>query len=94
VGTEFHLVNRLAARHAGRGVTVHMLSDRKCMCAQMFRIDPQHLLWVLDNLAEGRVVNRVAVEADVARQARLAVERMIRFTGQVQAKPAAVCEAP
>ncbi|MHC4776179.1 MAG: quinolinate synthase NadA [Planctomycetota bacterium] len=94
VGTEFHLVNRLAARHAGRGVTVHMLSDRKCMCAQMFRIDPQHLLWVLDNLAEGRVVNRVAVEADVARHARLAVERMIRFTGQVQAKPAAVCEAP
>jgi quinolinate synthase len=60
----------------------------------MFRIDPQHLLWVLDNLAEGRVVNRVAVEADVARHARLAVERMIRFTGQVQAKPAAVCEAP
>jgi quinolinate synthase len=94
VGTEVHLVNRLAARHAGRGVTVHLLSDRKCMCAQMFRIDPQHLLWVLDNLAEGRVVNRVAVEPDVTRQARVAVERMIRFTGQGQREPAAAGRAP
>jgi quinolinate synthase len=94
VGTEIHLVNRLAARHAARGVMVELLSDRKCMCTQMFRIDPQHLLWVLDNLAEGRAVNRVTVEPHIKQQARVAVERMIRFTGQRQASPAAVCEAP
>ncbi len=90
VGTEVHLVNRLAARHAGRGVKVRMLSDRNCMCAQMFRIDPQHLLWVLDNLAEGRVVNRVAVEPKISGKARLAVDRMIQFTGQRQPSPVAV----
>jgi quinolinate synthase len=81
VGTEVHLVNRLAARSEARGVKVRMLSDRNCMCAQMFRIDPQHLLWVLDNLAQGRVVNRVTVEPRVKAKARVAVERMIRFTG-------------
>jgi quinolinate synthase len=90
VGTEVHLVNRLAARHADRGVKVRSLSERNCMCAQMFRIDPQHLLWVLDNLAEGRVVNRVSVEPEISRKARLAVDRMIRFTGQRQPRPAAV----
>ncbi|MHC4768912.1 MAG: quinolinate synthase NadA [Planctomycetota bacterium] len=90
VGTEVHLVNRLAARHAERGVTVTMLSERNCMCAQMFRIDPQHLLWVLDNLAEGRVVNRISVEPQISRKARLAVDRMIRFTGQKQPTPATV----
>jgi len=90
VGTEVHLVNRLAARHAQRGVTVRMLSERNCMCAQMFRIDPQHLLWVLDNLAEGRVVNRVTVEPQISRKARLAVDRMIQFSGRKQPKPATV----
>jgi quinolinate synthase len=67
-----------------------MLSERNCMCAQMFRIDPQHLLWVLDNLAEGRVVNRVTVEPQISRTARLAVDRMIQFSGRKQPKPAAV----
>jgi quinolinate synthase len=90
VGTEVHLVNRLAARHEGRGVKVRMLSDRNCMCAQMFRIDPQHLLWVLDDLVQGRVANRVSVEPSVARKARAAVERMISFTGRTAAAPAAV----
>jgi quinolinate synthase len=88
VGTEVHLVSRLAARHAERGVTVRLLSERKCMCAQMFRIDPPHLLWVLDNLAEGRIVNGTTVEPHVADKARLAVERMIRFTGRKAAEPA------
>ncbi|MHC4978383.1 MAG: quinolinate synthase NadA [Planctomycetota bacterium] len=90
IGTEVHLVNRLAARHEERGVTVTMLSERNCMCAQMFRIDPQHLLWVLDHLAEGRVVNRVSVEPGLAEKARLAVDRMIQFTGRKQPRPAAV----
>jgi quinolinate synthase len=90
VGTEVHLVNRLAARNEARGVKVTKLSERNCMCAQMFRIDPQHLLWVLDNLAEGRVVNRTSVEPGVKDKARVAVERMIQFTGTSQAKPAAV----
>jgi len=77
VGTEVHLVNRLAARNAARGVLVRMLGDAYCMCAQMSRIDSQHLLWVLDNLGRGRVINRVTVEPSLRRAAGLAVDRML-----------------
>jgi quinolinate synthase len=88
VGTEVHLVNRLAARNAARGVRVHMLGEQRCMCAQMFRIDPPHLLWVLDNLAHGRFVNHVLVEPVARRPARVAVERMISLTGRAPASAA------
>jgi quinolinate synthase len=81
VGTEVHLVNRLAARHAARGVLVRMLGDAYCMCAQMSRIDSQHLLWVLDNLGRGRVINRVTVEPSLRRAAGLAVDRMLGLGG-------------
>ncbi len=77
VGTEVHLVNRLAASAAARGVHVRILSDCQCLCTTMYRIDQAHLLWVLDNLAEGRVVNRVSVHPDARRLARLALERML-----------------
>jgi quinolinate synthase len=43
----------------------------------MVRIDQKHLLWVLDNLVEGRVVNRIQVHAEAARLARLALDRML-----------------
>jgi quinolinate synthase len=46
----------------------------------MFRIDPQHLAWVLENLVEGHVVNQVSVPEDVAKQARLALERMLEVS--------------
>jgi len=75
VGTESNLVNRLASRHTDR--TVRVLSEAPSHCFMMGRIDLPHLLWVLDNLAEGRIVNRIQVAASVADEARVALERML-----------------
>jgi quinolinate synthase len=75
VGTESNLVNRLARRHKDKFVRV--LSDAPASCFQMARIDLPHLAWVLDNLAEGNVVNPVAVPPEQAADARTALERMI-----------------
>ena len=77
VGTELNLVNRLHDVCKAEGKWVHFMSPTVCMCSTMFRIDPQHLLWTLENLAEGRVVNRIRVPAAEATQARLALERML-----------------
>ncbi|HVZ93036.1 MAG TPA: quinolinate synthase [Phycisphaerales bacterium] len=71
VGTEVHLVNRLAREATDRRVHVRILSDCQCLCTTMYRIDEPHLLWVLDNLAEGKVVNRIRVH-DQAREPALA----------------------
>ncbi len=75
VGTESNLVNRLAKRHPDQFIRV--LSDAPAMCVQMGRITPGHLAWVLDNLAAGKVVNKVTVDAETAANARLALKRMI-----------------
>ncbi len=77
VGTEVHLVNRLARRAAERGVRVRILSDCQCLCTTMYRIDQAHLLWVLDHLAEGRVVNEIRVHPEARRLARRALDRML-----------------
>lgn len=77
IGTEVHLVKRLADRAAQRGVQVRMLSECQCLCTTMYRIDQPHLLWVLDNLAAGKVVNEIKVHPEAARLARLALERML-----------------
>ena len=82
VGTEVHLINRLAKRAARRGVNVRLLGDCLCLCAMMYRINPQHLLWTLDNLAHRKVVNRIQVPPEVKHHARLALERMLSHTGQ------------
>jgi quinolinate synthase len=58
-----------------------MLSDCQCLCTTMYRIDPRNLLWVLDNLASGTVVNRIEVEPNVQEQARLALDRMLANVG-------------
>jgi len=70
-------VHRLARSAAARGVEVRILSDCQCLCTTMYRIDPPHLLWVLDHLAEGRVVNRIVVHPEARRHARVALERML-----------------
>jgi quinolinate synthase len=77
VGTEVHLVQRLAGRHAARGVDVRSLDPLVCPCSTMFRIDAAHLCWVLENLVEGRVVNRITVDDATASWARVALERML-----------------
>ena len=52
------------------------MSPMVCMCSTMFRIDPQHLAWVLENLTNGHVVNRISVDSEVADNARIALQRM------------------
>jgi quinolinate synthase len=79
VGTEIHLVNRLAKRFAPLGKRVITLDDSGCLCTTMYRISPQHLAWALENLVEGRVVNRIKVDDDVKQWARAALDRMLEI---------------
>ncbi len=96
VGTEVHLVNRLAQAHRARGVHVEMLSDCQCLCTTMYRIDPPHLLWILDGLCgigttkdqpwdhepgEPTARNVIAVHPQAQRLAKLALDRMLAHTG-------------
>ncbi len=77
IGTEIHLVNRLAKKVAAQGKKVITLDDTGCLCTTMFRISPQHLCWVLENLIEGRVVNQIKVRDDVKHWAKVALDRML-----------------
>jgi quinolinate synthase len=77
VGTEIHLVNRMARRFAAQGKRIITLDDTGCLCTTMYRISPQHLAWVLENLVEGRVVNRIEVRPSVKRSAKAALARML-----------------
>ena len=79
VGTEIHLVNRLAKRFAPLGKRVITLDDAGCLCTTMYRISPQHLAWALENLVAGRVVNRIKVDADVKQWAHVALDRMLEI---------------
>ncbi|HWA14132.1 MAG TPA: quinolinate synthase NadA [Burkholderiales bacterium] len=77
VGTELNLVNRLAEEVRPQGKIVQFMAPLVCMCSTMARIDPQHLAWTLENLAEGNVVNRIQVPARDAKSARIALDRML-----------------
>jgi len=77
IGTEINLVNRLARLHPDK--TIHSLSPFQCLCSTMYRIKPAYLLWVLDNLAAGRIVNQIVVEPQVAEPAKVALDRMLRI---------------
>jgi len=78
VGTEIHLVQRLAAEHPDK--TVVSLDPLICPCSTMFRIDAAHLSWILDGLLEGEVRNRITVDAETAAWARGALERMLAIS--------------
>ena len=75
VGTEVHLVNRLAQEHPDK--TVVSLDPLICPCSTMNRIDLPHLAWVLEGLVDGRVPNPITVDADTAEQAKVALQRML-----------------
>ncbi len=75
IGTEINLVSRLARENPDK--TVFCLDPVVCPCATMYRIHPAYLAWTLDELAEGRVVNRVDVPDDIAKHAKVALERML-----------------
>ncbi len=75
VGTELNLVRRLALRHPDK--TVVFLDRAVCFCSTMNRIDLPHLVWALESLARGEVVNRITVDPDTARHARAALDQML-----------------
>ncbi len=75
VGTEIHLVNRLSKELKNHQVI--SLDPSVCVCTTMFRITPQHLLWALENLGEGNVVNRISVDERTRHHARVALDRML-----------------
>ena len=77
VGTELNLVNRLAEEVKGEGKIVQFMAPTVCMCSTMQRIDPQHLAWTLENLAEGTVVNQIQVPEHERELAKLALDRML-----------------
>ena len=78
VGTEHHLVGRLSNELPDKEVM--SLSPFACQCATMFRISPLHLLHVLERLIEGEMVNRIVVSEEIARPAKIALERMLQHS--------------
>ncbi len=76
VGTEVHLVNRLA-HEVAPARTVLSLDTMGCLCSTMFRVSPNHLLWILEELVEGRVHNRITVPEDQKHWNRVALDRML-----------------
>ncbi len=79
VGTELNLVQRLARQFPDQQVS--FLEKNVCYCSTMNRIDLPHLVWVLESLVEGRVVNPIRVDAQVAADARVALDRMLALPG-------------
>ena len=75
VGTEISLVSRLAKQNPDK--TVFCLDPVVCPCSTMYRIHPAYLLWVLEGLAEGVVVNQIVVDDETRRYSRIALERML-----------------
>jgi quinolinate synthase len=78
VATEVHLVNRL--RHdVAPGRTVETLDPFGCLCSTMFRVSPNHLLWIMEGLVNGEIHNQIIVPDDIKRDAKLALDRMLEI---------------
>ncbi|MFG2333749.1 quinolinate synthase NadA [Streptomyces sp. NPDC048604] len=77
IGTELNLVRRLANRFAPEGKEIVFLDKTVCFCSTMNRIDLPHLVWTLESLAEGNLVNRIEVDKETESFAKLALERML-----------------
>ncbi|TQS30866.1 quinolinate synthase NadA [Microbispora sp. KK1-11] len=75
VGTELNLVRRLADRFSDKTIT--FLDKTVCYCSTMNRIDLPHLVWALESLADGEVVNQITVDADTTHWAKVALDRML-----------------
>jgi quinolinate synthase len=76
VATEVHLVNRLKNEFAP-DKTIVTLDPFGCLCSTMFRVSPNHLLWILEGLVEGKIQNQITVPDDQKRDAKLALDRML-----------------
>jgi quinolinate synthase len=79
IGTEINLVHRLALQHPEQNI--HSLQKNVCPCATMNRIDPAHLLWALENLLDGHVVNAIHVPEADRIHAKIALDRMLALRG-------------
>ena len=79
VGTEVHLVNRLA-HEVAPDKTVISLDQFGCLCSTMFRVSPNHLLWILEELVEGRVHNRIVVSDEEKHWNKVALDRMLSIS--------------
>jgi quinolinate synthase len=88
IGTELNLVKRLATMHPDKQIV--FLDKTVCYCSTMNRIDLPHLVWTLENLAEGNVVNRITVDSDTAHWARVALDRMLSLPGVSAPSTAAI----
>jgi quinolinate synthase len=84
VGTELNLVRRLATEHPDK--TIVFLEDTVCFCATMTRIDLPHLVWVLESLVAGDVVNRIVVDEETTKWARVALDRMLALPAKNAAR--------
>ncbi len=80
VGTELNLVQRLATQFPEQRIV--FLEKNVCYCSTMNRIDLPHLVWALESLVEGRMVNEIEVEAETARLARAALDQMLALPGE------------
>ena len=80
IGTELNLVRRLAARHPDQDIA--FLEQHVCYCATMNRIDLPHLVWALENLAAGHVVNQITVDPETEQYALEALQRMLDLPGE------------
>jgi quinolinate synthase len=75
VGTEINLVSRLAKEMPDKEIVC--LDPEICPCATMYRIHPSFLLWILENLVEGNVLNQVKVPDEIRANALLSLQRML-----------------
>jgi quinolinate synthase len=79
IGTELNLVSRLAKQHPDK--TIVFLDKTVCFCSTMNRIDLPHLVWTLESLVEGNVINRIEVDSETARYAKVALDQMLALPG-------------
>ncbi|MEU7778381.1 quinolinate synthase NadA [Micromonospora parva] len=86
LGTELNLVRRLALAHPDKQIM--FLDKAVCYCSTMNRIDLPHLVWALEELVAGRVVNQITVDADTAHHARVALDQMLALPGADTPPPA------
>ena len=82
IGTELNLVRRLANRFAAEDKEIVFLDKTVCFCSTMNRIDLPHLVWALENLVAGNVVNQIEVDPETEREALVALERMLSLPGK------------
>ncbi|WP_405105952.1 quinolinate synthase NadA [Micromonospora sp. NBC_01405] len=85
IGTELNLVRRLALAHPDKQIT--FLDKAVCYCSTMNRIDLPHLVWALEELVAGRVVNQITVDPDTAHHARVALDQMLALPAADTAAP-------